>query len=107
MPCCCVVEWSLTDFILPPTPWTVVLESADPTLAPTITPTVLEVIDPFSPLVFTLCVDPDHTIGDTVDIVVRDANGVEFSRAPVQYTVQCIPQIVNSTGAGGWSPQCN
>ncbi len=108
VPCCCEIFWSLLDFNVPATPWSVSLENADPSLgAPMIDPSLISIFDPFTGVQpFNFCISPEHNLGATVDIVVRDATNTEFARVTLQYNANCVPTVGPATGPGTWVANC-
>jgi len=107
--CCCDIEWlAPTAWNPPPGPWTATLENVDGTLqTATITPSSIDIaagVPTF--VIFTVCVNPGHTIGAAMDIVLRDATGAEFSRLPVDYNFQCVPFPGDPSGEGFWNVLC-
>jgi len=103
--CCCDIEWLGPTSVPPPGPWTATLENVDGTLqTATISPTAIP--SPQTTLVFTVCVNPTHNLGATLDIVLRDATGAEFARLPLSYLETCLPFPGNPSGLGTWNVLC-
>ena len=109
--CCCEIEWLLgdPDFNPPGSPWTAALENVDPTLEPTtLDPTLITFTAGNAPtfVLFTICVNPAHTPGAALELVVRDPTGAEIGRLPMDYVEPCIPFAGDPSGAGIWNILC-
>jgi len=91
--CCCLFEW------LPSTGQsgdvTLSLENQGASLNGTISPSTLLGVAPNELENFTVCVDADHALGETMRLVVRQqGSGVELGGTTLEYNERCIPTVV-------------
>ena len=112
--CCCDFEW------LPPTAAidrdvVVLIENADASLDATVTPGLFATVSPRTPEQFTVCVNQEHLLGDSLEIAFYDEDtNVPYGRAALIYSQRCRPEIeplssdlnLVSTDCGGGTLQC-
>jgi len=104
--CCCDIEW-----LSPTSPAFAQifasLENVGATLeTATVTPTQVDNLPAGNTQVFTVCVNPGHTLNETLDLVLRAATGAEIARLPLLYADPCIPEAGDPSGEGFWTVLC-
>ncbi len=91
--CCCTFEW------LPPrdisdTSIVISLENEGASLDAVVAPALLTGVQPLVGERFQVCVSLNHTLGDSVQVVLRgQTSGTEYGRALLIYSEQCRPTI--------------
>ena len=113
--CCCDFEWLAPRTALG-SDVAITIENADVSLDAEVTPALLPNVSFTVPEQFTVCVNEEHLLGPSLDLVFRDdATNVEYGRAALIYDVRCRPVIelissgmdLVSTNCGGGQPlQC-
>ena len=108
-PCCCNFSWEVQAALVG-VDITIATLNVNPTLMPTLMPTTATNVSQGNFVNFQVCVDPGHTIGAMMTIVITDTNsGAEYDRVVLTYNSLCTPTLFEDPavpGAGIFAANC-